>query len=102
MIHIAKTDTGFIVATIADNGEVLSSSEVLSSKQKCWTNVFSQHKQWDGGFVLIQDDCRKKSIVYCVDVFDGKVGKFVDAGGVNPEPKYIPSSTKPKYQPKKK
>jgi len=100
MIHIAKSDTGFIVANLADNGEVLSASEVLSSKQKCWVNIYSQHEQWASGWVYAQDDTVNVSVVYRVFVSKGKGDK--KRLKIKPKAKYIPSTTKPKYQPKKK
>ncbi len=72
MIHIAKSKTGFIVATIADNGEVLNSTEVLTTKEKCWMNIKSCMYQYISNFIQVQDDCTSKSKLYNV-TRDGKV-----------------------------
>jgi hypothetical protein len=101
MVHICKSDTGYIVATLADkNYEVLAVSEVLNSKQSCWKNVFAQMKIYGCPFVYVQDDCGKKSKMYKSYTSGYKYFKLEIAAATNP--KYIPSSTKPKYLPKKK
>lgn len=105
MIHICKSDTGFLVATIGKNGEPLSVSEVLTSKANCWKNIRAQtdnfnSDKYDG--IIVQDDTLKKSVtyVYSKHYWDDKWVKTNT--GQKPNPPYVPKSTKPKYSPKKK
>ncbi len=102
MIHIAKSKTGFLVATLSGNGEVLSVSEVLSSKQKCWQNIRSQMIQWDTATigVGVQDDTLKGDSKVYVFWRSGKQVKKILNTVYGSNPKYIPADMKPK--PKKK
>jgi hypothetical protein len=89
MVHIVKTKTGFMVVTVAKNGEPLSTSEVLSSKQKCWTNVKAQIKAFENqnNGIYVQDDVFVKSIMYYFYMTYG--GKWIkDLTGFTPKPKY--------------
>lgn len=47
MIHINRSaDKKFYVTVVAENGEILSTSETLNSKQAAWKNIRAQHKQY--------------------------------------------------------
>lgn len=39
MIHILKTNSGFHIQYCGKNGEILTYSEVLGSKQSAWKNI---------------------------------------------------------------
>jgi uncharacterized protein YegP (UPF0339 family) len=88
MIHIcrsAKTKQ-FYVVTLAKNGEVLSTSELLKSKSACLKNILSQMDAFSCITVHFQDDTLKKPLLY--NLFGDKsksVSKFP------PHPIYTPS-----------
>lgn len=91
MVHICKSDTGFLVATIGKNGEPLSVSEVLTSKANCWKNIRSQMISFKKGLgeMRVQDDCPNKSIVYSVVAVD-KPTLYKTRVSDMPSKKYIP------------
>lgn len=86
MYHIVKSKTGYQVVAIAGNGEVLSTSEVLKSKQRCITNLKSLAKlSISGCMYLFQDDTLKYPVVKMID----RYGIYPTDMEI-PEPKYIP------------
>lgn len=72
MVHISKSKkTGqFIVSVIGKNGEKLSSSELLRTRQSVWKNIFAQSKVFapniDNDFLVV-DKTGKKDITYSVE-----------------------------------
>ncbi len=64
MIHLVKAKGGFMVVTLADNGEPLATSEILTTKESAINNLLSQNRQHGGFKVLFQDDTARKSIIY--------------------------------------
>lgn len=58
MIHISKTKKGkFIVANIADNGEILKVSETLNTKANAWKNIKAELKGcYSYGIAYVQDN----------------------------------------------
>lgn len=99
MYHIVKTKSKkFQVVLIGDNGEVLSTSEHFTRKEKAFKNAHAQidlvyeEKETDRLYGFVQDDTPTKSLRY----------KLYDNGNkvktdVNPVDKYIPGKN-----PKKK
>lgn len=82
MIHINKTKKGnFIVLSVADNGEILKSSEPLKSKQAAWKNIKAELKSCyvKGAFSFVQDNTVKNTKVWSVG------GKRVLANGIKPQ-----------------
>lgn len=48
MIHINRSkDKKFYVTVVAENGEILSTSETLNSKQAAWKNIAAQCKAFN-------------------------------------------------------
>lgn len=67
MLHICKSEkTGEFIVVDVDhtNGEVLTSSQLLSSKAKAFQNINAQRKSWPAHGVYVQDDTPKKSVIY--------------------------------------
>lgn len=66
MIHISKTKKGkFIVANIADNGEILKVSETLNTKANAWKNIKAEMKScYPHTIAMIQDNTSKIPMVY--------------------------------------
>lgn len=86
-----------MLVTVADNGEPLSTSEILSSKQKCFANAKSQLcscyislADYLHPGVLVQDDTGKKSVLYLVKM-KGKANKYIQDFL---KPKYVPGKNK--------
>lgn len=77
MIHIAKSaHTGlFHTATIATNGEELSSSEGLSSKENAIKNISAHLESWQTHFVFVQDDTYNDSKI--ITVYPGGIHELV-------------------------
>lgn len=70
MIHIKKSiDKQFYVTVVGENGECLSTSEMLTSKQKAWKNIEAQWNEF-GAVVLLEitDDTFKKPKIVQVQV----------------------------------
>lgn len=91
MIHLTKVKTGYMVATLADNGEVLATSEILKTKRSAWMNIYSQANGFDYQTFLVQDDTAKpKPMVYTLEEFKKpyKQPKF------KPHKKYSPAKTR--------
>jgi uncharacterized protein YegP (UPF0339 family) len=61
MIHINKSrKTGqFIVTVVAENGEKLSSSELLKTRQSAIKNIRAQIIQFGNDSALVQDNTTK-------------------------------------------
>jgi uncharacterized protein YegP (UPF0339 family) len=92
MYHICKSKSGFMVVLVANNGEPLSTSQVLSSKQKAWGNVKSQLSVITTGDVRVQDDTLTEAKVYLYDWGGCKLETC------NPSPKYVPGKNKKKLK----
>jgi uncharacterized protein YegP (UPF0339 family) len=94
MIHITKSKTGFLVVNVAKNGEPLATSEVLSSKAKCWKNILAQMKLFETGmnanFLDIQDDTLKMVRVIRLTLHGSKE----EVSDTLSEKKYIPGKNK--------
>lgn len=95
MYHIVKTKLkpGFRLVAVGNNGEPLSSSEVFTTKEKCFVNAKAQLNScfvsladhlWPG--VLVQDDTLPKPILWVVRP-KGKKSKYIQS---EVKPKYIP------------
>jgi sulfite reductase alpha subunit-like flavoprotein len=53
MIHINRSkDKKFYVTVVAENGEILSTSETLNSKQAAWKNIDAQWEAFAGMFSI--------------------------------------------------
>lgn len=63
MIHITKSKTGYMVVTVADNGEPLATSEVLSAKRHALNNMEAQACQFSAMEIVFQDDTGKKPVL---------------------------------------
>jgi len=88
MYHIVPSaNSKFRVVLVAENGEVLSTSQPLSSKQKAWGNIRSQLFSCSG-YADVQDDTAKE--LYVITMYaDGS--KYSRTRGV---PKYVPGKNK--------
>lgn len=72
MIHINKSkDKKYYVTVVAENGEILSTSETLNSKRNAWKNVEAQAKAFNPinedeldkwYHVLVTDNTGKKPV----------------------------------------
>lgn len=92
MIHISKTKSGkFIVVTLGNNGELLSSSEPLKSKQSAWKNARAQGNIFLNTLVVVQDDTSKMPQVW--NVYRGWKTNKTDW---QIEPVYVPGKNKKK------
>lgn len=79
-----------MVVTLADNGEVLATSEILKTKRSAWGNIYAQGNQFDNLLFMVQDDTTKpKPTVYSVQ----------ERGKPFKHPKFKPDK---KYSPKRK
>jgi uncharacterized protein YegP (UPF0339 family) len=74
MYHICPAGNNqFLVVLLNEkNREVLSTSELLNSKQKAWGSVTAQLKETQNMFYYAQDDTLKNPKVYVLDDGDGK------------------------------
>lgn len=72
MYHITKAGNNqFLVVLLNErNREVLSTSELLNSKQKAWGNIVAQLKETQNGHHHAQDDTLKNPVVKRV-YYDG-------------------------------
>lgn len=98
MYHIAKTKSKkFQVVLVGKNGEPLSTTEILNSKQAAFKNIARQVDSIDNCFNYAQDDTSKNIIVYRV-FYDGR--REV-ANGHKVKPKYTPGKNPKRITPKK-
>lgn len=68
MIHIKRsTDKKFYVTLTGENGEPLSTSEMLSSKQKTWKNIRAQCIAFESLEMNVIDATFKKPVMYAFD-----------------------------------
>lgn len=93
MYHITKVKGGFMLVAVAQNGETLSTSEVLTTKDKCFVNAKAQLKSCFVSLadylhpgVLVQDDTGVKSVLWLVRL-KGRKSLYVQS---EVKPKYIP------------
>ncbi len=64
MIQIKKATGGYTVAVVASNNEILSSSEVLKTKQAAYKNIIAQSAIYEGSNpVFVNDMCRGEKIM---------------------------------------
>ncbi len=90
MYHIVPSaNSKFRVVLVAENGEVLSTTQPLSSKQKAWGNIRSQ-LICSCGEADVQDDTAKTLDVIMYH-FSGKKMRYVEPWSV---PKYVPGKNK--------
>lgn len=97
MIHITKTKTGFTVNAIGINGELISASEVLASKQNAWKNISALMVATNTYGMRVQDDTLPVAKPYYIeqDIHgQRKVTKTVQIS--KPIPKYIPGKNRNK------
>jgi uncharacterized protein YegP (UPF0339 family) len=86
MLHIVKQKTGFAVISLSSNGEVLQTSEILTTKASCWKNIRAMMEScFSTVTVYVQDDTPKTAIIYQFYT-NGKKDKLVGY----PEKKYVP------------
>lgn len=91
MYHIVKTKSKkFQIVLVGKNGEPLSTSELLNSKQAAFKNVLAQIKATVNPMVYIQDDTIKGTLVYLM-WSDGS--KHI-TNDVPLTPKYVPGKNK--------
>lgn len=103
MIHLTKVKTGYMVVTLADNGKVLTTSEILKSKRSAWINIEAQLSQYSAGTdeepmlakVKVQDDTKDYPEVW---EYEGFIRMRFPQ---NPKPKYIPGKNPKRITPKK-
>jgi uncharacterized protein YegP (UPF0339 family) len=99
MHHIVKTKSGkFQVVLVAKNGEPLSISETLNSKQAAFKNIAAQVSVTGNILFYAQDDTTKTPFVYKV-YQDGGRNQTEDLPS---QSKYIPGKNPKKITPKKK
>ncbi len=86
MYHIVKTKSKkFQVVLVGENGEPLSTSEILNTKQSAFKNISAQAKIIETLWLICQDDTTTK--VYKV-YNDGKK----EISKISSVPKYIPGN----------
>lgn len=75
MIHIKRsTDKKYYVTVVGDNGEVLSTSETLNSKQQAWKNIHSLMVSFNAkAWIRVIDYTNKRPIKYLFSVAGEKV-----------------------------
>lgn len=67
MLHIVKTKTGkFQVVFVAKNGEPLSTSELLNTKQSAFKNAISQISLSMSCYPFVQDDTGVTPMIYTI------------------------------------
>ena len=67
MIYIKKSkNKQFRVVVTSDNGEPLSVSEALKSKQSAWKNIKSQMIQYESLHCFVEDETVTPTLVYKV------------------------------------
>jgi uncharacterized protein YegP (UPF0339 family) len=87
MIHLTKAKNGFMVVTIAENGECLNSTEVLTSRANCHINILATMDNYNSdNHTHYQDDAFKKPRIYRIDIFGNR-----KATDFKPHPIYTPS-----------
>lgn len=66
MIHIHRSvDKKFYVTVVAENGETLSTSEMLNSKQAAWKNIKAQAAEFAShNWQDVTDNTGKKPVKY--------------------------------------
>lgn len=69
MIHINRSkDKKFYVTVIAENGECLSTSETLNSKQAAWKNIKAMAETMDTyNNLSVVDKSGKKEVKYIIN-----------------------------------
>jgi len=91
MIHISRTAKNkSIVVTLGNNGELLSSSEPLESKQSAWKNVKAQVKCFGALVIIVQDDTLAVPVCYGFNL-NGDKNKLEKR-----YPMYVPGKNKKK------
>ena len=85
--HIVKTRSKkFYVVLVGKNGEPLSTSELLNSKQAAFKNVKAQIASTDNIYSYVQDDTIRTPLVYKIHINGDK--ELTD--DVPVLPRYIP------------
>lgn len=69
MIHICKSKKTkeFYVVVTGNNNEILSTSELLKTKQSAWKNIRAQINQFSSSSCLVQDNTlrSKNKMIWC-------------------------------------
>lgn len=73
MIKIKKSKAGWRCQYLGKNSEILSTSEVLSSKANAWKNIRAICKMFNSGVVNVLDE---DGIKYAVMIHHGKFEKM--------------------------
>ena len=76
-----KGDRAFHVVTTANNGEILKTSESLTSKANCWKNIISDIKNYYGCTLIdVLDETGKKPVMWYYDVTRKHKGRKIANG----------------------